>query len=132
MSQIEFEKEFSEKLTIHKNLGQEVLVTTVDKVKLCLINNRDCLTAKKEWITPFGIFLALVTTLIAAEFRKFIFEPNVWTSVYVIGAIISLIWFLRAGYSAYKNRNSGSLDNLVNEIKSQTVSKNENDQKESN
>ena len=121
MSQIEFEKEFSEKLTIHKNLGQEVVVTTVDKVKLCLINNRDCLTAKKEWLTPLGIFLALITTLVAAEFRKFIFEPNVWTSIYVIGAIITLIWLLCAGYNAYKNKDSGTIDSIVDEIKSQTV-----------
>ncbi len=121
-SQIEFEKEFSEKLTIHKNLNQEVVVTTVDKVRLCLMKNRDCLTAKNEWLTPLGIFLALLTTLVAAEFRNFIFDPNVWTSIYVIGTILSLFWLLRSGYNAYKNRNSGSIDFIVNEMKSQTVS----------
>ena len=47
--QIEFGKEFSEKLTVYKNLGQEVMVTTVDKVRLCLMTNRDSLYRKK-WL----------------------------------------------------------------------------------
>lgn len=122
MSQIEFEKEFSEKLTIHKNLNQEVVVTTVDKVRLCLMKNRDWLTAKKEWLTPLGIFLALITTLVAAEFRNFIFEPSVWTSIYVIGTLISLVWLLKSGYTALKNKNSGSIESIVDEIKFQTAS----------
>jgi hypothetical protein len=120
-SQIEFEKEFSEKLTVHKNLGQEIVVTTVDKVRLCLMMNRDSLTAQKEWLTPLGIFLALLTTLVAADFREFIFKPNVWTAIYVIGSLISLVWLCTSGYKAWKNRSKGSIDAIVEELKAQTA-----------
>ena len=112
----EFEREFSEKLTVHKNLGQEVIVTTVDKVRLCLMKNRDYLTAKKEWLTPLGILVTLLTTLVAAAFREFLFEPSVWTAVYVIGTIIMFLWLCRAGYRAWDNRSKGSIDTIVEEI----------------
>lgn len=120
-SQIEFEKEFSDKLTIHKNLGQEVVVTTVDKVRLCLLENRDSLISQKEWRTPLGIFLALLTTLVAADFREFIFKPDVWTAIYVIGSLISFCWLCCSGYKAWENRDKGSIDSIVNNLKAQTV-----------
>ncbi|GJQ22183.1 MAG: hypothetical protein HBSIN02_25380 [Bacteroidia bacterium] len=120
-SQIEIEKEFTQKLTIHKNLGQEVILTTVDKVTLCLMKNRDNITAKREWLTPLSIFLALLTTLVAADFRKFIFEPNVWTAIYVIGAIVSFVWLCRAAYSAWLARSTGTITSIVNELKAQAA-----------
>lgn len=119
--QIEFGKEFSEKLTVYKNLGQEVMVTTVDKVRLCLMTNRDSLTAKNGWLTPFGLFLALLTTLVAADFREFIFKPNVWVAIYVIGTIISFVWLCSSAWIAWKNRHKGSIDLIVEELKAQTV-----------
>lgn len=120
-SQIEFEKEFSEKLIVHKNLGQEVVVTTVDKVRLCLITNRDSLTAQKAWLTPLAIFLSLLTTLIAANFKEFIFKPDVWTAIYVIGTILSFVWLCSSAYHAWENRSKASLDAIVKELKAQTV-----------
>lgn len=119
-SQVEIEKEFTQKLVIHKNLGQEVILTTVDKVTLCLLKNRDNITAKREWLTPLSIFLALLTTLVAADFHKFIFEPNVWTAIYVIGTVLSFVWLCRAAYTAWKLRSSASIEAIVGELKAQT------------
>lgn len=117
---IEFEKEFSAKLTVHKNIGQEVIVTTVDKVKICLMENRECLTAQKEWITPLSLFIALVTTLAAAEFRKFLFEAAVWQAIYVLGAVITLVWTVLKLRDAWKMRSKASIDTIVTSLKAQS------------
>jgi hypothetical protein len=115
--QIDFKKEMAEKLTVHTNLGQEVVVTTVDKLRLCLIQNRDYLTIKREWLTPLGIFLTLLTTLVAADFRQFIFKADVWVAIYVIGALTSFVWFGSSAYKAWDNRGRGSIDDIVEELK---------------
>jgi len=118
-SKIEIGKEFSEKLTVHKNLEQEVVVTTVDKVRLCLIKNQNLLSAKKEWFTPLGLFLALLTTLVAADFRDFILKQDTWTALYIIGMIISFCWLCCSGCRAWKNRAKSSIDGIVEELKTQ-------------
>jgi hypothetical protein len=106
-STIEFDKEILEKLTVHKNLDQEIVVTTVDKVQLCLMKNRDCLTAKKEWVTPLSIIIALLTTLLAAKFEDFVFKSHVWNAIYIMGLVLAFIWLTRSGYKALKNRAGG-------------------------
>jgi hypothetical protein len=114
---IEIEKEFSERLTVYKNLGQEVIVTTVDKLRLCLLESRDCLTAKREWLTPLSLMLTLLTTLVAAEFRTFIFAPPVWMAIYFLGALLSFLWLFRAGHRAWQNRRRGSIEEIVERFK---------------
>ena len=117
---IELGKEFSERLTIHTNIGQEVVVTTVDKVRICLMENRDCLTAQREWLTPLSLFLALVTTLAAAEFRDFVLKAAAWQALYVLASIVTLTWALLAGVRAWKNRSRGSIDSIVTTLVAQS------------
>jgi hypothetical protein len=130
LPQIEIQKEFSEKLVIHKNLGQEVIVTTVDKVRLCLIKNKELISAKKEWLTPLAIFLTLLTTLVAADFREFIFKSEVWYAIYLIGAVLSLAWLVCSSYNAIINWRKGSIDSIVEEFKAKTFQSNEEIQRE--
>ena len=62
--QIQFGQEFLEGLKIHKNLDQEIIVTTVDKAKLCLIENRDLLHHQREWLTPLGLLVGQVPSCV--------------------------------------------------------------------
>lgn len=117
---IEFEKAFSAKLTVHTNIGQEVIVTTVDKVKICLMENRECLSAQKEWVTPLSLFIALITTLAAAEFRKFMFEPAVWQAIYLMSSFVTFFWMLDKIRSAWKIRSKASIDTIVSTLKAQS------------
>ncbi len=81
---IELDKEFSDQLTVHKNIGQEIVVTTVDKVRICLMETRDCLTTKREWATPLALCLALLSTLVAADFRDYLLPKAVWQAMYIL------------------------------------------------
>ena len=117
---IEFEKELSEKFIIHKNIGQEIVLTTVDKVRICLMTNRDYLTAQREWLTPLGLFLSLLTTLVAAEFKSIIFKPDIWFAIYLVGSILTFVWLCGSACRAWGVRGQGTVDSIVNELKAQT------------
>ena len=118
---IEFEREFSERLTVHKNLGQEVVVTTVDKVKLCLIENRESLAAQKEWLMPLSLVIAFGTTLVAAQFRNVGLKAEVWEAVYLIATLLSFIWLCHSGWKAWRTRKSGGIDHVVDRLKAEGV-----------
>ena len=114
---IDIQKEFSERLQVHKNLAHEVVVTTVDKLRICLMENRDVVTAKHEWITPGSLLLTCITTIVAADFKKFVFEANVWQAVFVLLGIASLIWLVVSARKAWAHRNDGSIEQVVSKIK---------------
>ena len=40
LAPINISDQFNSSVTVHMNVGQEVVVTTVDKVRLCLIDRR--------------------------------------------------------------------------------------------
>jgi hypothetical protein len=119
---IDLTSEMSKRVTIHMNLGQEMVITTVDKLRLCLMENRDCLADKKEWVTPLGVFLVLVTTIVAADFHDFVLKAPVWSALYVLGSAASLVWLVRAGWKAWRNRDLGSIDTLIDRIKPESLS----------
>lgn len=121
-AQIEFAQEFSERLTVHKNIDQEVVVTTVDKVRLCLIENRDCLAAKGQWLTPLALLIAIVTTLLTADFRADVLLPaETWQAIYVLSALGTFAWLCRALYRVWQNRTHGGIDEVVARLKATSV-----------
>ena len=118
--QINIEEEFVDKLTIHKNIGQELIVTTIDKLKLCLLDTRNSLTIKREWLTPLTLLVAIFTTIVAADFSDFILKSNVWSAIYIIGAILSFLWLCKSGFRAFKNRNEGSIERIIENLIKET------------
>ncbi|MGN8197913.1 hypothetical protein ACS8Y6_04410 [Salinisphaera sp. RV14] len=115
--QIDLQEDFSRQLTVHKSLDQEVIVTTADKVHLCLIKHRDKLTAKREWTLPASICITLVASLTAAQFRDFFLDAAVWKALFIISTIITFIWFCFAVKKAWDNRQSGDIDEIVEALK---------------
>ncbi len=113
---IEFEKEFSDKLTVHKNLKQEVVVTTIDKIRICLMQNKERLTVKNGWIAPLGILITLVATLFSTNFKTFIFKAEVWQAVYIIGTLITVVWLIVSIKKAWPNRDYDSVDAIISEL----------------
>lgn len=119
---INVQKEISAAVTVHKNLGQEVMVTTEDKVRLCLIEHRQSLRAKNKWTVPLGIFATLVVALCAADFRQFIVSADVWKALFILSTVVTFIWLARSGYHAYVHRKGGDIDEIVLALKAQQLS----------
>lgn len=101
---------------VHINVSQDVLITTEDKVKLCLSDHLAVIEKKNSWQAPAGIFFTILTTLLTTtSFRNFfILNADQWKVAYIFGLIISLIWSLN---TLKYIRNSSTIQDVVNAIK---------------
>lgn len=106
-------QELSEQLTLHKNLQQVVLVTTTDKVRLCLLEHQTHLSKANDWVAPAGVVIAAIATLCAADFKSFIFDASVWKALFIITAIGSTMWLVRALISLWKGRKHRGIDQVL-------------------
>ena len=79
---------------IHTNLAQEVVVTTEDKIRICLISYLNRIGKKNGWIAPSGILLTIIITLLTSQFKDFYFSADTWTAVFIIAALLSLVWLV--------------------------------------
>ena len=104
---------------IHWNLEQVAIVTTEDKLRLCLLKAIDRLDAKRKWWTPVALLLTLVLALTTTEFKDQLAIPAAtWHAIFLILAGVSLIW---TGVAIWKaTRVEVSVDLIVAEIKQQS------------
>lgn len=121
---IDIQQEMSDQLTVHKSLDQEIIVTTADKIRLCLIENKECLRTKNEWILPLTLLITIVATLLATDFKEFLLSAAVWEAIFILGSIICVIWLLKSGRTAWKNRKLGGIEEIVTTLKHSTAAAN--------
>ncbi len=99
---------------VHTNLSQEVLVTTEDKIRICLIKYLNNLGKKNVWIAPMGIFLTIILTLLTTNFKEFYFSADTWTAVFIISCILSFIWLISSLRYIFI---SVEVDKVIDELK---------------
>ena len=115
---IDFGSELSKNLTIHKNVKQEIIITTSDKIKLVLISTKEILTAQRDWLTPFGLLISFVATLCTADFKDaFKLSKEFWHAIFVLLSVASTVWLLSCFYKLYRNWGKDNLDKIIEEIK---------------
>src|SRR5437879_321071 len=51
---------------MHYNLAQDVIITTEDKVRLCIFRHVEMLTGKGAWVTPVSLFFTFATVITTA------------------------------------------------------------------
>ncbi|WP_059170228.1 hypothetical protein [Bacillus sp. FJAT-27445] len=104
---------------IHAALGQEILITTEDKLEICLRDHEKILKDKNDWVTPGSLLLSLITSLLTADFKNFIgVKPEIWSALFIIGSFYCFIWLLKSAFFAIKFRKSGDIKNIIQKIKS--------------
>lgn len=118
-SQIQIVDEFTRKLVVHSAIAGEVILITMDKVELSLMKNRDCLTAKGEWVTPTVLLVTIVTTLGATVFRDFLVSAATWQAVYLVAGAFALVWSCRSIWKAWRGRNRGSIGDILEDLRKQ-------------
>ncbi len=99
---------------IHVNLAQDVIVTTADKVKLCLSEHLGRMEKKRAWMTPLAALVTIVITFVTATFKDWVLSAAVWCAVFLIAGVISLFWLLYAILQAIK---STKIEDIVEELK---------------
>jgi len=99
---------------VHLNVSQEVIVTTEDKIRLCLSNHLDKMEKKKSWLVPIGILVTIILTLVTSDFKDRAFKAATWQAVFIISGIISLIWLI---YSVKDALQSKKAEDIISELK---------------
>lgn len=96
------------------NVSQFVIVTTEDKVRLCLDSYEKRSQNKFMWIAPAGIFLSLILALVTATFNDFMFSGDTWKAIFVLLSIGAAGWLI---WSVLMLRNCITIEQLIDELK---------------
>lgn len=96
------------------NVSQEVIVTTEDKIVLCLHEYLENIDKRRSWIAPFGILLTILMTLATTTFRSIFFPAETWQAIFVIAAVLSGVWL---AVSLYQSPKAMSVQDIVKKLK---------------
>lgn len=99
------------------NTSQGLIHITEDKLENILLKNRDCLTAKRAWITPLSILLTCITSLLTTTFNDWLLPAAVWHAMFILIGASSFVWLIISSIKAIKNRKSGDINTLMQKIK---------------
>jgi hypothetical protein len=116
---IELEQEdLNSEVIIHKNLTQDVLVTTEDKMKLTLIEYREILASRAEWLGAGTLVLSFLSSLLLTTFKDIgPLKATTWQAVYFIFFLLSLVRFINVLYKMYMNRKRATINYVIRKIK---------------
>lgn len=116
------QEDLRSEVIIHKNLTQDVLLTTEDKMKLALIEYRDVLTARSEWLSSALIVLSLVSTLLLSDFKDVgPLTAATWQSIYFIFLVLAVVRFGNVVIKMYQHRKRARIDFVISKIKADGV-----------
>ena len=62
------QEDFQGEVVIHKNLSQDVVLTTEDKLRLALIQHRETLNSRAEWVGAGVLVISFLSTLLLTTF----------------------------------------------------------------
>lgn len=117
-TELYLDKELLESSVVHRNVGQEFVLTTSDKIRICLREHQEAIKAQNDWITPLGILLSLVASLVAADFKQFLgLTADIWKAMFIFGAIFCFAWLVYAIYLAFSLRKTSSIEHLIEKLK---------------
>ena len=64
------QEDFQGEVVIHKNLSQDVVLTTEDKLRLALIQHRETLNSRAEWLGAGTLAFSFLSTLLLTTFKN--------------------------------------------------------------
>ena len=72
----------------------------------------------KGWLTPISLFITILLVLLTADFKLFLgIEKEVWNSIFILSALVTLIWSMISIYQAILCSKKATITYLINEIK---------------
>lgn len=99
---------------IYLNLGQEFILTTDDKVRLCLNKHLSRMEKGRAWMTPLAILLTILIVFPTTTFQPFVCSAETWEAVFIISGLICFGWVVS---SIRQARVSTSIDDIMADIK---------------
>jgi len=116
------QEDFQGEVVIHKNLTQDVVLTTEDKLRLALIQHRETLNSRAEWVGAGVLAFSFLSTLLLTTFKDIgPLSASTWQAVYFILFVLALARFVNILVRMYQNRKKATIDYVIRRIK-QSVS----------
>ncbi len=104
--------------TVYPNTAQEILVTTEDKLRNYLHEYAKAVGTRTEWVAPLGLFIALASTLLTAQFQNAVgVSAAFWAALFALGMIGAGIWVIVSVVRLIKYWSRANVESLVKKIK---------------
>lgn len=119
MSSIKISKEDVSKIVAreaqaHYNVGLAYVVTTQDKIQICLMKYLQDMGARDRWQAPFGMILTIGLVFLTADFKQFIFSKETWQAVFIIALLFSAAWLVN---SLFHRKKAKTIEEVIDELK---------------
>ena len=115
------QRKFNQTSKIHWNLESVFIITTEDKLRLCLHKNIDRLDVKRKWATPSALLVSLLLALTTADFKDLFIPSEAWLAIFLIAAVVSFFWTIKAIWKTIGVE--VSVESIISEIKQPTANK---------
>jgi uncharacterized membrane protein YqjE len=99
---------------VHLNVSQEVIITTEDKLKLCLSQYLEKMEVKNSWIAPLGVLLTIIVTIITSTFKEIGLSADTWKAIFIVFGIICSGWLISA---IMKSTSTMTVEDIIKELK---------------
>lgn len=107
-------KQILEESTLHLNLSEGFIFITEDKVRICLMKYVEYLEKRGSWIAPAGILITIITVVVTADFKNKLFPKEVWSALFIVAGIVSLVWLI---FAISKTKKIKTIDDVINDLK---------------
>ena len=78
---------------ISHNVKQEVIVTTRDKLELCLLKHQISMSDRNSWQIPASICISTTIAWATSDFKNILLGGATWKAMFILSSIASAIWF---------------------------------------
>lgn len=97
------------------NLGQNVISTTEDKIRLAVLTHLGRIEQRQGWVAPAGIFITILAAFVTADFKDAWLPAATWRAIFVMSGIMSFVWLAVAIVRALR---APSVDDFINTLRS--------------
>ncbi len=87
--------------TLIKVLSQDLVVISVDKIRIAYTEHMANKSFKDAWLGPAGILVSMILSLLTSSFSdSFGISGATWKALFIFGAVSAGIWTVRLAYKA--------------------------------
>jgi hypothetical protein len=98
---------------VDTNVRQQIIITTADKARLCLMQQR------RAWMAPAGILATLAVIFPTTTFNDFVgLSKEYWRALFTFAAIGTIVWLVRA---LLRIPVSLSVDDIVDRLRTESL-----------
>jgi hypothetical protein len=111
---IEISKQLMQGLLLTSNLGQHVIMTTEDKIRLTVTEHLQRMEQRNGWVAPLGVLISIVAAFVTADFKDIVLTAAQWHALFVFAGIASFGWLCRSIWVAI---NAPSVEDFIAALK---------------